>query len=196
MQNVAEQKLKSAVAVVTALLLHQLLWGGGRLLFLSEPEPVLPVESALQPGVVNYQGPAPVAGEIVGRPLFWRGRKAFVYVPTAESGEEESESADSGPIERVKLLGIYTAETPGVIVMLKGERYRVSQGEKLEGWTLSMMSADEVTFENGDQSRVIELQHAIPKASKESQQSRRPRTVERKKKATVARKADSAAIDQ
>jgi len=174
MQNVAEQKLKLAAAAATALLLLQLLWGGGRLLFLSGPDPVLPVSSALQPGVVNYQGPTSASSEIVERPVFWQGRKAFVYNPMTGTVDDEQTTPASDDINKVKLLGLYFGDTPGVIVQLNGERHRVSVNESLEGWTLGMITANFAVFENGEDSRTVELQHAIPKMSSPAKKKARP----------------------
>ena len=172
MKNAMGHKLKLTAIALSVLLLLQLLWGGARLLLLSVPEPVLPANTVLRPGVVNYQLPIIAAGEIVARPLFWRGREAFAYVPT--DGAEEEPVSTGGSIEGVKLLGVYTGDAPGVIVKLKGKRYRVSQGEKLEGWTLSQANTEGATFQNGGKSKTIDLQHAIPSASAGPKKPKRP----------------------
>ena len=165
MKNTAEQKLKLAAIGLSGLLILQLLWGGARLLLVSEPDPVAPVGSALQSGLINYRAPAPTAAsEVIGRPLFWQGRKAFVYDPSFDTVEDGSGVPASDDINKMKLVGIYSGDNSGVIVMLRGKRHRVSVNESLEGWTLSLMSTDEAVFENGGESRTIELQHVIPKS--------------------------------
>jgi len=190
MQSVAEQKLKFAAATATALLLLQLLWGGGRLLFSSGPDPVLPVSSVLQAGVVNYQGPTSASSEIVERPVFWQGRKAFVYNPMAGALEEEPTAPAGDDLNKVKLLGLYFGDTPGAIVQLHGKRHRVSVNESFEGWTLGMITANFAVFENGEDSKTIELQHAIPKKSSPGKKKARP------EKQPQRAKSKSAEIDK
>lgn len=173
MNNLAEKKLKLAAVAVSGLLLLQLLWGGGRLLFLSAPDPVVPVGSVMASELVHFRAPA-LAGdnEIVERPLFWQGRKAFVYsAPSIESEEDDTTVPANAPINKVKLVGLYSGETPGVIVKLAGERHRVAINESLKGWTLTLISADEAVFEKGEKTRKFELQHSASTASKLPQKS-------------------------
>ena len=166
MKSTAEQNLKLAAIGLSGLLILQLLWSGARLLLVSAPDPVAPVESVLQPGLINYRAPAPTAAsEVVSRPLFWQGRNAFVYDPSFESVEDGPAAPASDAINKVKLVGLYSGHNPGVIVMLRGKRHRVSVNESLEGWTLSLMNANEAVFENGGDTRTIELQHVSPKGA-------------------------------
>lgn len=164
-----------AAMILTALLLLQLLWGVGRLVFLSEPEPVLPADAVLLASYVKHREPAPEAREIVDRPLFWRGRKAFAYEPPADVVEENPAQPGSANIQKVKLLGAYSGATPGVIVAFNGKRQRVSINESLEGWTLRSVNANQAVFENGDSSHTVDLQHASPTASLAPQKPERRR---------------------
>ena len=104
---------------------------------------------------------------------------------------------DASSIDRVKLLGIYTGKTPGVIISHKSKRYRVSLDEEFEGWTLTMVMESAVMFENGSKSRGIALEHAFPKGKNVSQKAREPETVKKGIQATEVEQGDvGASIDK
>ncbi len=162
--NVAAHRLRMAVVVMSALLLIQLFWGGGRLLLLSSPDPVLPAGSALQVNEAKYQMPIATSTEILARPLFWQGRKAFAPVKVSEPAAEDDGFGGYSSISKAKLLGVYSGKKPGAIVMLDGQRYRVSINEELEGWTLAQTGTDEVVFKNSGHRQALQLEHTALQA--------------------------------
>ena len=170
----AAHRLRLAVVVMSALLLIQLFWGGGRLLLLSSPDPVLPAGSALQVNEAKYQMPIATSTEILARPLFWQGRKAFAPVKVPEPAVEDDGFSGYSSISKAKLLGVYSGKKPGAIVMLDGQRYRVSINEEFEGWTLAQTGTDEVVFKNSGHRQSLQLEHTAPQATAAAEQASSP----------------------
>jgi hypothetical protein len=163
MKGEFEHRLKNAVYAVTGLLLVLAVWGGGRLLFLSEPEPVAPAAASLQVDAVNYPESSVEANdEIVERPLFWQGRRPPESKVLIEVVDDNADAAaDAGKeLDKIKLLGVYGGDTPGVIILYEGKQQRVALNESIAGWTLLDVIPDGAMF-NGEQGfKVLDLKHA------------------------------------
>jgi hypothetical protein len=163
MKGEFEHRLKNAVYAVTGLLLVLAVWGAGRLLFLSEPEPVAPAPASLQVDAVNYpESSVEANGEIVERPLFWQGRRPPEGALVIEIVDESAEGTPktSAIFEKMKLLGLYGGETPGVIIMYEGQQRRVRLSETIEEWTVMDVTPEGAVFRNGSQFRIVDLKHA------------------------------------
>jgi hypothetical protein len=170
-------------AVLSVLLLLQLLWGAGRLLLLSEPAPVYPAQASLQAAVKSDSKLATEQadeGAMVERPLFWEGRKAYTPQPTIPQEVSEASKGPSKVIDQVKLLGVFGGANPGIIISLKGDRRRLQLEDSVGDWTFTMMSADGAVFESGTVTRIVKLEHAVPLAAKKPTNGR-PRQAQRTK---------------
>ena len=158
-----EHRLKNAVYAVTGLLLVLAVWGGVRLLFLSEPEPVAPAAASLQVEVVKYpESSVEANGEIVQRPLFWQGRRppeSNLLIEIVDANAEAGADADN-ELEKIKLLGVYGGDTPGVIILYEGKQQRVALNESVAGWTLLDVIPDGAMFNSGQGFKVLDLKHA------------------------------------
>ncbi|MAT91727.1 MAG: hypothetical protein CME59_03930 [Halioglobus sp.] len=178
MKTGVESRLRKVALALSAVLLLQLLWSGARLLLFADPEPIAPADSALRVDPLGYppvdeEGAAP---DFVTRPLFWSGREAY-RPPVAEAAPEPVQAAaPRGPIKGLRLLGVYAAgANSGIIVAHAGERKRLRIDDEVAGWTFSMMSADGAIFESGEETRVLQLEHAVPPAGKAARRNaRRP----------------------
>lgn len=159
MTNAAEQQLRRAALVLTAILLLQLVWSGLRLVLTSEPEYIFPAEESLQVGeVLSVQSPDDsLSRALVARPLFWVGRQAYV----AEASQESTKPRASRSLGQLTLLGMYTGSVPGIIVSDDGERRRMRLGESLRGWEFTEVLADGVVFKSGADEQLLELEHAL-----------------------------------
>jgi hypothetical protein len=158
----AELMLRKAVLLLTVLLVIVGLWGGARLLLLSEPEPVLPAPSSLQVGDLGAATASEdLLAHFVTRPVFWVGRTAYV-VPPREDGEPEPEPpARNGDLDKVKLLGIFVTDSSATaIVMHKGKAQRLKLNESIEGWAFTFSSPDGALFKKGMESRALRIEHA------------------------------------
>lgn len=160
-----EVKLRKAAMLLTVVLVLQLLWSGARLMLLSDPEMKVPAEASLKVDGVLFGSPQDkvLPDDLVTRPVFWPGRQ--VHVPPSETVEIEVKDSrrSNGAIDKLELLGIYAgAGSAGIIVSYNGERRRLKKGESLDGWEFTMNSADSVIFENGEETKVFDLEHAIP----------------------------------
>ena len=158
-----EHRLKNAVYAVTGLLLLLGVWGAGRLLFLSAPEPVPPAAASLQVDAVNYPASSVEANsEIVQRPLFWQGRRPPESELLIEIVDENAGAvAEAGKeLEKIKLLGVYGGDTPGVIVLYEGKQQRVALNESIAGWTLLDVIPDGAMFNSEQGFKAVDLKHA------------------------------------
>lgn len=198
MKNATELQLRKFALVLTALVVLQLLWAGIRLLVLAEPEAIVPAESSLQAGGLLYgaqQGEG-LSEDLVVRPVFWKGRTAYVPDQPEEPEPEPINNSGSSAINKVRLLGVYTADTDsGVIIAYNGERSRLLLDESIGDWTLTMLSADGAVFESGEDIRTLQLEHAAPAAGKSKARKKAGRTsannnADAKKKQKQTRGAD------
>ncbi len=170
MMNLTEVQLRKVALGLSALLILQLLWVGSRLLFLSEPDAIVPAESSLS--VDEFQSAAEL-GEfslegLSARPLFWQGRHP--YIPPIEAEEQEEEiviEEGSSEIDKVELLGTYgVGSESGVIVAYKGKKSRLRADETIAGWQFAMLSETGAMFESGDRIKQLQMAHAKSDLSK------------------------------
>jgi len=170
MTNTLEQRLRRAVLLLMAVLALQLLYHGARLLLWSAPQPLPPAADSLQVAPVGYRtdASAAVAPDLVARPLFWPGRQAHVAPVVAQPQEAPAPAEEPAPLENIRLLGVYAARgNSGIIVVHKGERRRLQIDDTVDGWRFALVSADGAVFENGEQSHILRLEHAMPAAQGE-----------------------------
>ena len=160
--------LRKLAVALTSLLALQLVWSGARLALVSEPEPIMPAETSLQGKSVAFA----VLGEaqaavIRSRPLFWKGRQPYVEDEAGGAAVVETRPTDKSSIRGVKLLGVYAAgPNSGIIVLINGERRRLGIDDSIGDWTFTMMSSDGAIFESGGDSKVLQLEHAVPTGKK------------------------------
>jgi len=171
MMNAAlEQQLRKLALMLTFLLVLLLIWTGARLFFLSEPQSITPAPSSLAvTGVAYREASAPdQLTDLVTRPVFWRGREP--HEPPVDQQELPVEIVTTpGSVNDMKLLGVYSAgPRSGIIVVHKGERRRLKVDDVIGDWTLTMLSSDGAILENGDESRVLQLEHVIPSGKAEN----------------------------
>lgn len=164
MKSTLELQLRKIALVLTVLVVLLLLWSGARSLLLSAPAPILPAEASLR---VDRLSLPPVEDEelyppLAARPVFWPNRQP--YVPPADSGDEIAPVQEGGrsAIDNIVLHGVYSGAKPGIIISYNGERRRLSRGDSIENWELTLMSTDSVIFESGSESRTLNLEHAQP----------------------------------
>ncbi len=180
MNNALESQLRKVAIGLTAMLGLLVLWSAVRFTLLSEPEAITPAVSSLRVASVGYNElPDEEAGdELTARPLFWQGRQQHMPVIAGDKPMIVEAQPDKSGIKDVQLVGVYSAgKQSGIIVLNKGDRQRVKLRESLGNWTFSMMSADGAIFESGDETRVLELQHALPAGQKKA----KPKVMERTK---------------
>ena len=117
-----------------------------------EPKPVAQasVSSGEDPGSLTRQ-PHRRAGDIlVARPLFTAGRRLVTPMDTAPEAE----------IDDLVLRGVMVAGNGGSAMLeVQGTRrfHTVRQGEKIGGWRLAEVHADEVVFEKSGDRRTLSL---------------------------------------
>jgi hypothetical protein len=163
MKTPTELQLRKIAIALTAVVALQLLWGGARLLLVSDPEPVLPAEASLQVEDIRF---AATLGEeqpqdLVSRPVFWQGRQPYTAPAEGDTGEPEKRPRNS-EINSVALQGVYAAgDKSGVIVSYKDERHRLQQDESVAGWTFSALNGTGAVFTYGDERQELLLEHAL-----------------------------------
>jgi len=164
MKTATELQLRKIALVLTAVVLLQVVWSGGRWLLASDPEPILPAAASLQVEDIRYGAglDEKLSQEIVSRPVFWQGRQA--YTPPADSGDtgEPEPPPRNSEIDGVALQGVYAAgTTSGVIVSYKGERHRLQPDESVAGWTFTMLNGNGAVFTYGGENKELLLEHAL-----------------------------------
>ena len=162
MTGAFEHRLRGAVYALTGLLILVALWGGVRLVFLSEPDPVPPAAASLQVDAVNYPAShVDASSEIVQRPLFWRSRRPpeelLIEIVEENAGAEAEADAE---LKKIKLLGVYGGDTPGIIVMYEGKQRRVALDDSIGSWTLLDVLPDGAMFNSEQGFKVVDLKHA------------------------------------
>ena len=178
MSNALELQLRKVATALTVALVVIVLWSVVRLTLLSEPEAIAPASSSLLVANVGYNvdDAGAASDELTARPLFWQGRQRHSPVVGNDKPAVVDTKPDKSGIKDVQLVGVYRAgKQSGIIVLNKGKRQRLRLNESLGNWTFSMMSADGAIFESGDDSRVLDLQHAMPAGQK----AVKPRVMER-----------------
>jgi len=163
MKTPTELQLRKVAIALTAVVALQLVWGGARLLLLSDPEPVLPAEASLQ--VEDIRFAATLGGEqsqdLVSRPVFWQGRQPYTPPADGDTGKPKKRPRNS-EIDGVALRGVYAAgDKSGVIVSYKEERHRLQREESVAGWTFTALNGTGAVFTYGDESKELPLEHAV-----------------------------------
>lgn len=167
MKNAMELQLRKIALVLTVILVLQLVWSAGRVLFMAAPESIRPTSSSLQVEGIAYPAELEEAlsADLVSRPLFWEGRKVFVAPQGGPQVAPAPSAGGSNAIDAVKLLGLYSAGShSGIIVSYQGEQRRLDLNESIDDWEFTMYSADSVVFESGTASRKLKLEHAVTSA--------------------------------
>lgn len=145
-----ESQIKTVCVVLALLSLLLCLWCVYKVWLTPVPGPVLPAADSLRPLVV--QDPAAVAkpGIIAVRPLFWRGRKAFLA-----AAPKKAEAAEpKGDLDKLEVVGVYAA---GVLIKgLKGQN-RIAIGERVYGWTLKSVEDKTATFNRNGRNKQLLL---------------------------------------
>jgi len=166
MKNTTELQLQKLALVLTGAVVLQVLWSGTSLLLLSAPDPIFPAEASLRVEDIRYslEPDGELFSALDSRPVFWRGREA--YVPPDDTGKNSGpvKKQSSKAIDEVTLKGVYTGAKPGIIVLYKGQRRRLLLNESIADWTFTMLSADSAVFESKEDSRALRLEHASPVA--------------------------------
>lgn len=116
------------------------------------PDLSVPALSSLQ--AAGGAGDADAFGAILERPIFSPSRKppppvvVAVVVPPPPPD----------PLEKVRILGVFSgALGNGVIAEIDGKARRLMVGDAIDPWKLSAVSAANVTFVQGSQTRVLSL---------------------------------------
>lgn len=163
MKTTTESQLRTVALILTAVVLVQLIWGGVRLLLVSSPEPTAPAEESLQVDEIrqDVQLTEELSQSLAARPVFWQGREKFVPDKGPKGGREPDRAPRNTNIDDVALQGVYAAgDKSGVIVSYKDERRRLQRDEAIAGWTFTLLTDEGATFANGDETKVLALEHA------------------------------------
>jgi hypothetical protein len=163
MKTPTELQLRKIAMVLTVVVALQLVWGGARLLLVSEPEPVLPAEASLQVEDVRFAAALSEeqSQDLVSRPVFWQGRQPYTAPAAGATGEPEKRPRNS-EINSVALQGVYAAgDKSGVIVSYKDERHRLEPEESVAGWTFTVLNGTGAVFTYGNERQELLLQHAL-----------------------------------
>jgi hypothetical protein len=175
MKTTTELQLRKVALVLTAVVLLQLLWTGISLLLMSDPEPIVPAEASLRVDVIQFgiRQDEEFPQNMVSRPLFWEGRQAYTPPPAPLGiSVPKEEPRASTAIDEVELLGVYSGGgNSGIIIAYKRERRRLRLEESIEDWKFTLFNADTALFESGGESRLLKLEHAVPKAGVKSKAS-------------------------
>lgn len=154
------QRRIELIAVILAVLLGiQLAYGGVRLAIQGAPVPVEPAADSVRvPAVRTLEVvSAQDRNEIIGRPVFWPGRRPVDPVALREdvqSGQEEV-----GELREVKLVGVFgTGAEAGIIALVNGKKRRILLGESIAGWKLDSINAIGGQFSNDGRRETLTLQ--------------------------------------
>ena len=146
------------IAVMTVSVIMLSTVGMSRVTNLPQAEPLPPASDSLEAVAVVIPEVVPfVKGEMIERPLFWKGRRP--YIPVEKETEKPVPVAE-GPdlFDKIKLVGVYSG---GAILIVDGVKQRIHIGEELDGWTFELMDADRVMFVQGSKDRTLQLEHAV-----------------------------------
>lgn len=140
------KQLVVAAGAATVLLLLALLIAVILVWTLAPPSPLLPTSASITAIeiVTPEKGDTSYNGAFLERPLFWRERRPFV---AEASVQDESPAPGPDPFVKVKLVGIFAADADsGVILDIDGKRKRLLMNGKVDGWKLTRILPDTVTF--------------------------------------------------
>ena len=162
--NIGMEELRRSAVGVTGLLALVVLWGAGRVLFLSPPEPLPPAESSLNvAGVFGGDASAALPSDLTTRPLFWYGRKPYeppVQVTDESAVEERTVELE---IDKVALVGkLGAGKQSGIIVTYAGAAQRLKLDDEIEGWRFVGLTDEGAEFKSAGRTRVLTMDHAAP----------------------------------
>ena len=131
------------------------------------PKPVFPAEDTLKVRALGLEPALDEEGSdrLVGRPLFWEGRRAIDKRPL-ELIETTPKPVQVKRLEGVTLHGVYgEGESLGVIATVDGELTRISANSSIKGWKIVSYANGEVTLENGGRTQSLPLELTAPSVS-------------------------------
>lgn len=162
--SIGMDELRRLALGVTGLLVLVVLWGAGRVLLLSPPEPLPPAESSLNvAGVFGDDAGSAQPTDLTARPLFWYGRKR--YVPPVQATEEAAveERVVEVEIDKATLVGkLGAGRESSIIVTYGGASQRLKLNDKLEGWRFVGLTDEGAEFKSEGRTRVLTMDHASP----------------------------------
>ncbi|MEH6590826.1 MAG: hypothetical protein V7746_11235 [Halioglobus sp.] len=187
--------MELVVLLLTILLVLQLLYSVIRIATLSLPDAKSVAAGTLRIVKVDQLAdlPAEQNSELVGRPLFWVGRRPVVPPPPVPVVAKESavSTAKAGDLKKIKLVGIFSGEeSAGVIAIVSGDKQRIKVQEKALEWTLTSVAQDRAVFSyNGQTQELVLTQGKLPAGGVDKTQK------DKKKNKQAKRKSDKKALD-
>jgi hypothetical protein len=154
-----ERRIELALVLLVIALVVQLALMAGGALFSRPPATVLPSEDTLSlPEVTAPIVPTVAQSEAIqARPLFWTGRRPLEAAAETSSPEEAAEAKAADEIKNLKLLGVFgSADSGGVIALVKGKKQRILAGEDVLGWRLESVHPDRaILLRNGQRKEIV-----------------------------------------
>ena len=165
--NLGVAELRRLALGVTGLLVLVVLWGAGRVLFLSPPEPHLPAASSLNVvGVMGADAGEQLPPDFTARPLFFYGRRPYEPPEQEEEVVELVEEVPEMEIDEVRLVGVLGAgDQSGIIVSHAGSSRRLKLDDEIEGWRFVGLAEGGAEFTSLGRTRVLTMEHAAPRAA-------------------------------
>lgn len=157
-----ERRVELLMLLFILLLGLQFAYSASRVALVSVPEAIVPAADSLQ--VASAVGTDTVSAsqskEIRNRPLFWAGRRPVKVVTVDSSATDE---AQAGEIDGIQLLGVFGGgDSAGIIALVGEKQRRVLVGEKVSGWRLASVTANEAQFTAGVRRRSLVLLPGAP----------------------------------
>jgi len=188
--NIGMDDLRRLALGVTGLLVLVVLWGAGRVLLLSPPEPLPPAESSLNiAGVFGDDAGSAQPTDLTARPLFWFGRKR--YVPPVQVADETAveERVVEVEIDKATLVGkLGAGRESSIIVTYGGASQRLKLNDELEGWRFVGLTDEGAEFKSAGRTRVLTMDHASPAAPPKA--AKKPAARKNTKDAETVAKSD------
>lgn len=128
------------------------------------PKPVFPAEDTLKVRALGLEPALDEEGSdrLVGRPLFWEGRRAIDKRPL-ELIETTPKPVQVKKLEGVTLHGVYgEGESLGVIATVDGQLTRINANSSIKGWKMVSYADGKVTLENGGRTQSLPLELTAP----------------------------------
>ncbi|MFV0478774.1 MAG: hypothetical protein ACK5ME_13205 [Parahaliea sp.] len=172
----SQRRLELLVVCLLLLLLTQLFVSAAQLMFVPDPEPVMPAPESLRLSALDArtsvnEGQSEALRE---RPLFFEGRKPEqAQEVAANQPEKEDKAKTSKP--KLKLVGVFgVGAQQGIIALKSGKQskqLRLYVGDELDGWTLQKVGENEAIMNNGKNDWSLTLQRSAIGISKPSASS-------------------------
>ncbi|RLA00169.1 MAG: hypothetical protein DRQ47_09870, partial [Gammaproteobacteria bacterium] len=156
--------------VVTLAVIGLAMFGQTRVQNMPMLEPLAPAKDSTTALDVIIPKSKPItSNDLVERPMFWKERRP--YVPPVTVNDKKiivEEDLGPDPFEEITLMGIYSG---GIMLKVDGEVQRIRIGGTIEGldWSLdTIRDNDQAIFILGEDYKILELEHAILKTSKQA----------------------------